>query len=333
MARLATAEAARRGPRTGSGHPGPGRTARRIALGLGLCSAWLLAGTVRAQVPTETQPAPAVLSGTLLKARTQGQVAIGYRTDLPPFSFLPAAGSEPRGYSIELCRSLAHAMAEAVHKPLRIRWVPLTAATRIQAVETGEVDLECGTTTSTRARQQRVAFSPLIFVSGTRLLVPRDSTAQSLRDLSGRRVSVTAGTTNEQILRDLAAQQHIALTLVPSPDHDASFALLAKGLVQAFATDEVLLYVRAAQSGTERGLYRLVGDRLSYEPYAIMFRKDDPAMATLVAATFREMARNGEIERQYRQWFMRKLPFLGITLGLPMSTQLRLSIETLASNP
>ncbi|HIV73269.1 MAG TPA: amino acid ABC transporter substrate-binding protein [Candidatus Aquabacterium excrementipullorum] len=296
-------------------------------------SAWLLAGTAQAQVPTETQPAPTVLTGTLLKAHNQGEVAIGYRGDLPPFSFVPAPGSEPRGYSIELCRSLAHAMAEAVHKPLRIRWVPLTAASRIPAVEQGQVDLECGTTTSTHDRQQRVAFSPLIFVSGTRLLVPRDSTVQSLRDLAGQRVSVTAGTTNEQILRDLAAQHRVPVTLVPSSDHDASFSLLARGQVQAFATDEVLLYVRAAQSGTQRELYRLVGDRLSYEPYAIMFRKGDPAMAAVVADAFHEMARNGEIERQYRQWFMRKLPFLGITLGLPMSTQLRLSIETLASNP
>lgn len=302
------------------------------ALGLGL------GAPAQAEAPAPPNPLvmPEVLQGTLLKARTQGQVAIGYRADLTPFSFSPAPGAEPRGYSIALCRSLVDAMAETLQRPLSIRWVPVTAASRFEAVERGTVDLECGTTSSTQERQQRVAFSPLIFVSSTRLLVPRASTVASLADLAGQRVSVTAGTTNERLLHDLVKQQKVAVTLVPSHDHDSSFALLAGGQVQAFATDEVLLYVRAAQAGAqrnERSQYRLVGERLSYEPYALMYRRNDPQMTKVVTEAFQQMARNGEIERQYRQWFLRKLPSQGITLGLPMSQQLRLSIETLASAP
>lgn len=298
------------------------------ALGLGTAMpAW-----AQAAPPPNPLVKPEVLQGTLGKVQARGRVAIGYRPDLLPFSFLPAPGAEPRGYSIELCRALVNAMADTVSRPLSITWVPVTAASRIEAVESGQVDLECGTTSSTLERQRRVAFSPLIFVSSTRLLVRQDARVASLRDLAGQRVSVTSGTTNEQVVRGLALRQKVALTLVPMPDHDASFAQLAKGQVQAFATDEVLLSVRAAQRGTERGLYRVVGERLSYEPYAIMFRRDDPHMAALIADAFATLARNGEIERQYRQWFLRKLPS-GITLNLPMSQQLRLSIETLASAP
>lgn len=298
------------------------------ALGLGATSP----ARAEAAPPPNPTVMPEVLQGTLRTVQASGRVAIGYRPDLLPFSFVPAPGAEPRGYSIELCRALVSAMAETVHRPLRITWVPVTAASRIEAVESGRVDLECGTTSSTLERQRRVAFSPLIFVSGTRLLVRHDARVASLQDLAGQRVSVTTGTTNEQVLRGLILRQRVPVTLVPMADHDASFAQLARGQVQAFATDEVLLYVRAAQQGTQRSLYRLVGERLSYEPYAIMFRRDDPQMAALVADAFATLARNGEIERQYRQWFLRKLPS-GITLGLPMSPQLRLSIETLASAP
>lgn len=298
------------------------------ALGLGMPRpAW-----AEAAPPPNPLVKPEVLQGTLGKVQARGRVAIGYRPELLPFSFVPAPGAEPRGYSIELCRALVNAMAEAVNRPLSITWVPVTAASRIAAVERGQVDLECGTTTGTLERQRRVAFSPLIFVSSTRLLVRQDARVASLRDLAGQKVSVTTGTTNEQVVRDLALRQKVLLTLVSTPDHDTSFAQLAKGQVQAFATDEVLLSVRAAQGGTERRLYRVVGERLSYEPYAIMFRRDDPQMAALVADAFAALARNGEIERQYRQWFLRKLPS-GITLNLPMSQQLRLSIETLASAP
>jgi glutamate/aspartate transport system substrate-binding protein len=41
-----------------------------------------------------------------------------------------------------------------------------------------------------------------------------------------------------------------------------------------------------------------------------------------VEATFRDLAADGEIDRQYRRWFMSRLPS-GVTLGLPMSPQLR----------
>ncbi len=59
------------------------------------------------------------------------------------------------------------------------------------------VDLECGSTTNNTERQKEVAFSPIMFVAGTKLLVKRGSPIQSFRDLNGKNVVVTAGTTNE----------------------------------------------------------------------------------------------------------------------------------------
>ena len=51
-----------------------------------------------------------------------------------------------------------------------------------------------------------MAFSPTIFVSGTKLLVKKGSPIRSFRDLAGKKVAVTAGTTNEKTMQDLSQQ-------------------------------------------------------------------------------------------------------------------------------
>jgi glutamate/aspartate transport system substrate-binding protein len=201
----------------------------------------------------------------------------------------------------------------------------------MDAIASGRADLECGSTTSNLERAKRVAFSPTIFVSGTKLMVKRGSPIRSFRDLRGRTVVVTAGTTNEQAMRDIATKFRLDFRLVVARDHAESFAQLAQGKVDAFATDDVLLYGLIAQH-LARGQYDVVGEFLSYDPYGIMYRKGDPQMRDLVNATFRSLADDGEVERQYKQWFLKKLPS-GERIDLPMSPQLESLIEAMSGKP
>jgi len=295
----------------------------------------LVAGAaVRAQDdPQSSRPvpdtaAPVALTGTLAKVRESGAIALGYRESSVPFSYLNAR-NEPIGYSIELCKSLVSAIGDAVNRTLTIQWVPVTAENRIDAVAGGRVDLECGSTTSNVERQKRVAFSPIIFVAGTKVMVKKGSPIGSFRDLAGRKVAVTAGTTNEKALRDLDQNFRLGMQLQVVPDHAQGFAQVAEGKADAFATDDVLLYGLIAEHAGAGGEYRVVGDYLSYDPYGIMFRKDDPQLAQVVRDTFQELAADGEIDRQYKRWFLRRLPS-GTSLDLPMSRQLHTIIESMA---
>lgn len=278
--------------------------------------------------PVPDSFAPAALTGTLSKVRESGTIALGYRESSVPFSWLNAR-KEPIGYSIELCKALVSAIGDAVNRTLTIQWVPVTPENRIDAVVSGRVDLECGSTTSNVERQKRVAFSPIIFVAGTKVMVKKGSPIGSFRDLAGRRVAVTAGTTNEKALRDLDRKFRLGIQLQVVPDHAQGFAQVADGQADAFATDDVLLYGLIAEHAGERGEYRVVGDYLSYDPYGIMFRKDDPQLAQVVKDTFQELAADGEIDRQYKRWFLRRLPS-GTSLNLPMSAQLVTIIQTMA---
>jgi glutamate/aspartate transport system substrate-binding protein len=283
----------------------------------------------------QTEESPIELSGTLAKVRAAGAVTIAYRESSVPFSFL-SPRKEPVGYSIELCRKLAEAMGEALGRELALKWLAVTSESRIDAIVSGRADLECGSTTSNLEREKVVAFSPVIFVAGTRLLVKRGSPIRSYRNLAGRTVVVTAGTTNDQAMQEIARRFKIDFKIIRQKDHSESYARLAEGKADAFATDDVLLYGLIAQRQAQKD-YQVVGEFLSYDPYGIMFRKGDAQLAALVKQAFHDLAEDGEIERQYKRWFLQPLPAApnarGQSLDLPMSPQLETLIRSMAARP
>jgi len=285
---------------------------------------------VATSVFSQTESDPVQLTGTLAKVRAAGAVTLAYRESSVPFSYL-SARKEPIGYSIELCRKVVEAMGEALGKELQLKWLAVTSETRIDAIVSGRADLECGSTTSNLERQKVVAFSPVIFVAGTKLLVKRGSPVRSYRSLGGKTVVVTAGTTNEIAMQEIARRFKIDFKIIRQKDHAQSYARVVEGKADAFATDDVLLYGLLAQSQAKKD-YQVVGEFLSYDPYGIMFRKGDAQLAELVKRAFHDLAEDGEIERQYKRWFLQRLPG-GTSLDLPMSPQLETLIRAMAEKP
>src|SRR6478752_9247906 len=160
-----------------------------------LLAASLLAAAASAQTSSEG------LSPTLDNIKRTHVVRLGYRESSPPFSFLDQSG-RPIGYSLELCEAIVEEIGVEVDDlNLKIDYVKVTSDDRIDAVLGNKIYLECGSTTANAERGKRVAFSPLMFVAGTKLMVPKASKVQSLTDLKGKTVVVTKGTTNEQAIQ------------------------------------------------------------------------------------------------------------------------------------
>ena len=292
---------------------------------------WLLiaaSAIVVLPVAAQQEDSPTTLTGTLRKVRDSGSITLAYRASSIPFSYLSPRG-EPIGYSIDLCKLLVDAISEELGRTLAIKWQPVTPESRIASIASGQSDLECGSTTSNLERRKLVAFSPTIFVSGTKLLVKKGSSIRSFRDLGGKKVVVTAGTTNEAAMREIARKFKLDFVLLTAADHAASFAMLTAGEVDAFATDDVLLYGLLAQNKRQAD-FVVTGEFLSYDPYAIMYRKDDPQLARVIVDAFHALAADREIERRYERWFLRKLPS-GVSLDLPMSPQLETTIQSMAA--
>jgi glutamate/aspartate transport system substrate-binding protein len=203
----------------------------------------------------------------------------------------------------------------------------VTADTRMAAVTSGKADLECGSTTSNVDRQKSVAFSPIVFVAGTKLLVKRGSGISSYRDLAGKTLVVTSGTTNAAAMQLLNDKYKLGIVIVEAKGHQESYDILVSGKAAAFATDDVLLYGLIAANQAQQDL-EVVGDFLTYEPYGIMFRKNDPLMRDAVDRAFAVMAQTGRLAATYRKWFLQQTP-TGELLDLPMSLQLTESFRAL----
>jgi len=271
------------------------------------------------------------LSPTLAAIKNAHVVRLGYRESSPPFSFLDQA-NRPIGYSLELCEAIVDEIGIEVDDPnLRIDYVKVTSDDRIQAVLQNKIDLECGSTTANAERSKQVAFSPLMFVAGTKLMVPKASGISSATDLKGKTVVVTKGTTNEQAMHNVDKKFGLGLNIVTAPDHEQSYQMLAEGKADAFATDDILLYGLIARHKSQ-DKFRVTGDYLSYDPYGIMFRKGEPQLTAVVERAFRKLGSNHDLVPLYNKWFVSRLP-TGEKLNVAISPQLEEAFQVLDDSP
>jgi glutamate/aspartate transport system substrate-binding protein len=116
-----------------------------------------------ATVKSQTAP-----TGTLDKLTATRTIALGYRESSIPFSYV-GPDKTPMGYSVELCTHIVADLQRQVPN-LQVTWVPVTVENRIPALLNGTIDLECGSTTNTLARQEQVDFSLTTFLTGGSLL-------------------------------------------------------------------------------------------------------------------------------------------------------------------
>ncbi len=294
----------------------------RVGVAL-LATAWLATGAA-AQTGEGLSP-------TLAAIKSSHVVRLGYRESSPPFSFLDQA-NRPIGYSLELCEAVVEEIGVEVDDAnLKIEYVKVTSDDRIPAVLQNKIDLECGSTTANAERGKQVAFSPLMFVAGTKLMVPKASGVQSVTDLKGKTVVVTKGTTNEQAMHNADKKFSLGLTIVTAGDHEQSYQTLADGKADAFATDDILLYGLIARHKSQ-DKFRVTGDYLSYDPYGIMFRKGEPQLSAVVERTFRKLGSNHDLIPLYNKWFVARLP-TGERLNVAISPQLEDAFRAMDDSP
>ena len=283
-------------------------------------TAGLLASTFLA-VPVVAQE----LMGTLKKIKESGTITLGVRETSIPFSYLDDK-QQAIGYSIDLCMAIVEEVKKELMMPtLMVKTNPVTSQTRIPLMSNGTIDMECGSTTNNLTRQKQVAFAPVTFVTGTKLLVKKTSKIKSYKDLKGKTVVVTQGTTNERTIKALSDAENLNIKFLNAKDHAESFLTVESGRAAAFSMDDVLLYGLIAKAKKPKD-FDVVGDYLSYDPYGIMFRKNDADFAIVATRALAALMRTGEINKIYENWFIGKLPS-GETIGMPMSPLLKVGFQ------
>jgi glutamate/aspartate transport system substrate-binding protein len=274
-----------------------------------------------------TLPALAQDSATLKKIAEKKTITLGVREAADPFSYVDGKG-QYIGYQIDLCMKIVEAVKAQLKMPdLKVVMTRVTPQIRIQMLMSGDIDMECGTTTNTLERQKQVAFTVTTFYTGTRLLVKPSSLIRNYKDLKGKTVVVTTGTTNERAIKEYNLQESLGMKFVQVKDHREALTAIEKGTAAAFPMDDVLLYTMRANA-TNPPEYGVVGDFLTDEPYAIMLRKDDPAFKKLADEAIVAVFKSGEINKVYTRWFDAPIPPRNVSLAMPMNNNLRRLIRS-----
>ena len=239
--------------------------------------------------------------GVLKKIKATNTITLGYSESAVPFSFV-SNDNRPQGYSVDLCKRIADGIQQQLGlAELKIKWVKVDVNTRIPYVMKGQVDIECGSTTHTLAREEKVDFSNMIFVDGGSYISKARSKFATIKDLAGRKISVIPGTTTEKVLKTALELAQVTAQIIPVQTHAEGYAALREDRIDAYASDRVIL-IGLALNGIDAPSYRLSDEMFSYEPYALMMRRD----ADFRLAVNRELAqlyRSGDILNLYARWY------------------------------
>jgi ABC-type amino acid transport substrate-binding protein len=262
-------------------------------------------------------------AGSVLdRIKAGGHLVLAHRDASIPFSYLDADG-RPVGYALDLCQRLAEVIRKKTGaRDMQIDYVRVTAADRMDVIEQGKADMECGSTTNNAERREKVAFTVPHFIVGARMLVRANSTVARLEDLSGKTVVSTRGTTPLKVIDQLNRQHLLNLKISEAADHQHALQMVAQGKAEAFVMDDVLLFGLVASSATPAD-FKVVGRYLTTEPLAIMLPKGDVALKQWVDEEMKRLITSRDIYPIYERWFMRPIPPGNVSLNLPLSYLLK----------
>jgi len=240
---------------------------------------------------------------TLEKIARTGEFLIGYRTDSSPLSFNNAQGN-PAGYSVELCRRIAAGVKAHLGKDIEAKFVPITADERISAVVDGKIDIECGSTTITLSRQERVDFSLPTFVTGASVVSLKGSGILGLSDLSGKKIGVAKDTTTIDKLRGYLDQAMIDAKVVIVDSRVDGWKKLNDGSIAAMASDQIVL-IGLIMEADNPARYSLASEIFSYEPYGFVIRRNDADFRLAVDRALAQLYRSGGHADIFYKWIGR----------------------------
>ena len=287
---------------------------------LALSLALLATGSVYAQA-----------NDTVAKVKASGVVTMGVRDSSGALSYTLGDGKYA-GFHVEICQRILANLEKSVGRKLEVKYLPVTSQNRIPLVQNGTVDIECGSTTNNATRQKDVAFLPTTFVEEVRIAVKSASGINSIRQLDGKSVATTTGTTSVQTLRKNERAGGIDFKEVFGKDHSDSFLLLESGRAEAFVMDGAILAGNIAIAKNPAD-FKIVGEVLSVEPIAIMVRKDDAAFKKIGDDTVKDMLKSGEVAKLWDKWFLQPIPPKNTRVGYAASESTKAAWTTPNDKP
>ncbi len=257
--------------------------------------------------------------GTLDSILNTHTLIIGYRTSSIPFSYLDDK-QKAVGYSIDLCREIAEAIKDNLGlSDIKLKFIPITSQNRIVLLQSGTIDIDCGSTSNLKSRRKQADFSNSIFLAHTKMMVKSGSSIKDFKTIGKKVVVISSGTSSDNTLAKFARKNKLSFNIIYGKDHANSFLLLMTGRASAFVNDDSILYGLRARIRGRANRFVILPESLKSEPYALMLRKNDPKFKKIVDDTLNKIMTSGNIILIYKKWFMSPIPPNGLNVSIPLS--------------
>jgi general L-amino acid transport system substrate-binding protein len=183
--------------------------------------------------------------------KERGKLICGVNNTLPGFGFVDSNGNYS-GMDVDFCKAVA---AAALGDAKKVEFVPLTAAARFTAVQSGQVDVVFRNTTYTSSRDGDVGmdFGPVYFYDGQGVMVKNALSAKRIIELEGATICAIQGTTTEQNITDFFKLRKKQFKLVTFSDLDKVLDAFAQDRCDAVTSDASQLAARKATAAKGNG--------------------------------------------------------------------------------
>jgi general L-amino acid transport system substrate-binding protein len=223
--------------------------------------------------------AQAASAQTLKAVKDRGQLVCGANGTLAGFG-MPDAQGNWTGFDVDFCRAIAAAI---FNDPTKVKFVPLTAANRFTALQSGDIDVLSRNTTWTMSRDTTlgVDFAAVHYYDGQGFMVHKALKVSSALELNDASVCVQQGTTTELNLADFFRSNHMSLKSVTFATADEAIKAYDTGRCDSYTTDSSGLYgERVLLSNPNDNI--ILPEIISKEPLSPAVRQGDDAWEDLV---------------------------------------------------
>ncbi|WMN66987.1 transporter substrate-binding domain-containing protein [Vibrio parahaemolyticus] len=191
---------------------------------------------------------PATMNVAL--ANENSSLTFGYIADEAPFSSLNQVTGQPDGYTIELCKAVAHSMGV---NNSNVKFVPVTLELGLEKISTNEFDMLCSAVTPTEERRQLASFSLPVFQGGVSAVLHRDAPHDLKRVLEGKpahegpkwRATINRGLANhtyvvhaqtvtETWVKEQVKRLGVVANILTVDTHEQGLALVNSGEADAY---------------------------------------------------------------------------------------------------
>jgi putative glutamine transport system substrate-binding protein len=249
----------------------------------------ILAAEVSAQEMPKFAP-----DSYMTRIQQRGTLNVGLKAELPGVGYQNPMTGKFEGFAVDLGADLAERI---FGRPGKVTYKPVLGVTRIPMLEQGLVDVIIDTMFIMKERWQQVDFAEPYWGAPTRILVHKNNNAiQQLKDLEGKRLASTKGSSSERWFRD-PSLNYPKVNLVLFDSIAQSIEAIRVGRADAAMFDEV--FGLAAMKASSD--FKFVGDPVSYDYYGMALAKGRPEYVEFVTQWLRNIKADGKWAAIYKK--------------------------------